>query len=415
MSLVMSLVGIFVLLALAFALSEHKKSISKRAVFGALGIQVVFAALVLYVDIGREALNTVTAWVASVIGFANQGISFMFGPLVSDQIFAVFPEGGFIFAVRVLPIVIFFSALVAVLYYFGIMQFVIRVLGGGLRKLLGTSPTESLSATANIFVSQTEAPLVVRPYIKNMTRSELFAVMVGGLASIAGSVMAGYAAMGVELKYLIAASFMAAPGGLLMAKIIIPETEKPQEIEDAEDIPEIEKPANAIDAAATGASNGLKLAVNIGAMLIAFISLIALFNGIVGGIGGWFGYGDITLQAILGYAFAPIAWLIGVPSADITAVGSLIGQKLILNEFVAYSDFMNIKDGLSPVSQAISTFALCGFANFASIAILLGGLGIIAPNRRKDIASMGLKAVAAGTLANLMSATIAGFFISLSL
>ncbi|ASP39056.1 NupC/NupG family nucleoside CNT transporter [Bacterioplanes sanyensis] len=415
MSVLMSVVGILVLLAAAFALSEHKKSISKRVVFGALGIQIVFGALVLFVPAGQTALNLVTSAVANVISYANEGIGFMFGGLVSGKMFEVFPNGGFVFAFKVLPIVVFFSALVAVLYYFGIMQAIIRVLGGGLQKLLGTSPTESLSATANIFVSQTEAPLVVRPYIKNMTRSELFAIMVGGLASIAGSVMAGYAAMGVELKYLIAASFMAAPGGLLMAKIIIPETQQPQTIEDAEELAEIEQPANAIDAAATGASNGLKLAVNIGAMLIAFISLIALLNGAVGGIGGWFGYPDITIQAMLGYVFAPVAWLIGVPSADINAVGSLIGQKLILNEFVAYSEFMQVRESMQPISQAISTFALCGFANFASIAVLLGGLGVIAPSRRKEIASLGLKAVAAGTLANLMSATIAGLFISLSL
>ena len=240
MSVLMSVVGILVLLAAAFALSEHKKSISKRVVFGALGIQIVFGALVLFVPAGQTALNLVTSAVANVISYANEGIGFMFGGLVSGKMFEVFPNGGFVFAFKVLPIVVFFSALVAVLYYFGIMQAIIRVLGGGLRKLLGTSPTESLSATANIFVSQTEAPLVVRPYIKNMTRSELFAIMVGGLASIAGSVMAGYAAMGVELKYLIAASFMAAPGGLLMAKIIIPETEQPKNIEDAEELAEIE-------------------------------------------------------------------------------------------------------------------------------------------------------------------------------
>jgi CNT family concentrative nucleoside transporter len=415
MNLIMSVVGIIVLLALAFAISEHKSSISKRAVFGALGIQLGFGALVLYFPAGQSSLNWITAKVAKVIEYANEGISFMFGGLVSDQMFQIFNSGGFVFAFKVLPIVVFFSALVAVLYYYGVMQFIIRVLGGGLRKLLGTSSTESLSATANIFVSQTEAPLVIRPYVKHMTRSELFAVMVGGLASIAGSVMAGYASMGVELKYLIAASFMAAPGGLLMAKIIIPETESPKETITEEELPEQEQPANAIDAAATGASNGLKLAVNIGAMLVAFVSLIALFNGIVGGIGDWFGHEDITLQGILGYAFAPLAWLIGVPSVDINAVGSLIGQKLILNEFIAYSDFINTRESMQPISQAISTFALCGFANFASIAVLLGGLGIIAPSRRKEIASLGLKAVAAGTLANLMSATIAGLFIGLSM
>ncbi|KZZ49884.1 nucleoside transporter NupC [Oleiphilus sp. HI0118] len=414
MSILMSLLGVCVLLGFAFLLSTNRKAIKLRTVLGALVIQIGLGALVLYVPWGRDVLNGITAAVAHVIHYANEGISFMFGGLVSDKMFEVFGGGGFVFAFRVLPVVVFFSALISVLYYFGIMQKVIQILGGGLRKLLGTSQTESLSATANIFVSQTEAPLVIKPYVASMTRSELFAVMVGGLASIAGSVMAGYASMGVELKYLIAASFMAAPGGLLMAKMIVPETEVPKDDvvvhEDAQS-----RPANAIDAAATGASSGLKLAVNIGAMLIAFISLIALLNGLVGGVGGWFGYGDITIQAILGWVFAPVAWLIGVPSVDVQAVGSLIGQKLILNEFVAYSVFLPVQESMQPISQAITTFALCGFANFASIAVLLGGLGIIAPTRRQEVAQMGLRAVAAGTLANLMSATIAGLFIGLSI
>lgn len=414
MSILMSLLGVCVLLGFAFLLSTNRKAIKLRTVLGALVIQIGLGALVLYVPWGRDVLNGITAAVAHVIHYANEGISFMFGGLVSDKMFEVFGGGGFVFAFRVLPVVVFFSALISVLYYFGIMQKVIQILGGGLRKLLGTSQTESLSATANIFVSQTEAPLVIKPYVASMTRSELFAVMVGGLASIAGSVMAGYASMGVELKYLIAASFMAAPGGLLMAKMIVPETEVPKDDvvvhEDAQS-----RPANAIDAAATGASSGLKLAVNIGAMLIAFISLIALLNGLVGGVGGWFGYGDITIQAILGWVFAPVAWLIGVPSVDVQAVGSLIGQKLILNEFVAYSVFLPVQEFMQPISQAITTFALCGFANFASIAVLLGGLGIIAPSRRQEVAQMGLRAVAAGTLANLMSATIAGLFIGLSI
>jgi len=414
MSVFISVLGILVLLGIGFLLSTNRGAVNPRTVFGALAIQIVLGALVLYVPIGREILNTITAGIAHVINYANEGIGFLFGGLVSDKMFEVFGGGGFVFAFRVLPIVVFFSSLVAVLYYLGVMQKVIQFLGGGLREVLGTSKTESLSATANIFVSQTEAPLVVKPYIAGMTRSELFAVMVGGLASIAGSVMVGYASMGVELKYLIAASFMAAPGGLLMAKLIVPETETPEEnvdvVEEGNDAP-----ANAIDAAATGASNGLKLAVNIGAMLIAFISLIALFNGLVGGIGGWFGYGHLTIQEILGWVFAPIAWLIGVPSVDIQAVGSLIGQKLILNEFVAYSQFLPHQETMQPISQAITIFALCGFANFASIAVLLGGLGILAPSRRQEVAQLGIRAVAAATLANLMSATIAGLFIGLSL
>jgi CNT family concentrative nucleoside transporter len=321
---------------------------------------------------------------------------------------------GFVFAIRVLPNIIFFSSLIAVLYYLGIMQWVIKIIGGSLQKLLKTSKPESLSATANIFVGQTEAPLVVRPYIAKMTQSELFAIMVGGLASVAGSIMAGYAGLGIELKYLIAASFMAAPGGLLMAKIIYPETEPEKIMQDSIDFDEGEdKPANVIDAAASGAASGLKLAVNVGAMLLAFIALIALLNTIVGGISGLFGYDNITIELILGYVFAPFAFIIGVPVNEMLQAGSFIGQKIVVNEFFAYVNFVEIKDTLSPATQAIVTFALCGFANLSSIAILLGGIGSMAPSRRRDIAKLGMHAMMAATLANLMSAAIAGVFIAL--
>lgn len=301
------------------------------------------------------------------------------------------------------------------------MQWVIRLLGGGLQKLLGTSRTESLSATANIFVGQTEAPLVVRPYIANMTQSELFAVMCGGLASIAGSVMAGYAQMGVPLEYLIAASFMAAPGGLLFAKLMVPETENTHDRDEISGFVDAEdKPANVIDAAASGAASGMQLALNVGAMLLAFIALIALLNGILGGVGGWFNYPQLSLELILGWLFAPVAFLIGVPWDEAVQAGSFIGQKLIVNEFVAYmnfSEYLKADDVvaaaglqvLSDQTKAIISFALCGFANLSSIAILIGGLGSMAPNRRQDIARFGLKAVTAGTLSNLMSASIAGF------
>ena len=298
------------------------------------------------------------------------------------------------------------------------MKWVINLMGGALRWLLGTSRTESLSATANIFVGQTEAPLVVKPFIKTMTKSELFAVMCGGLASVAGSVLAGYASMGVPMEYLIAASFMAAPGGLLFAKLIMPETEIPDE-----SLPETtdegdEAPVNVIDAAASGAGAGLKLALNVGAMLLAFVGLIALINGIFGGVGEWFGVEGVTVELLLGYLFSPLAFLIGVPWEEATVVGSFIGQKLVVNEFVAYGDFMPYlaKDTalyMSEKSKAIVAFALCGFANLSSIAILLGGLGGIAPSRRAEIARFGLLAVAAGTLSNLMSATIAGLFLSI--
>jgi CNT family concentrative nucleoside transporter len=421
----MGLIGMIVLLLIAVLLSSHRKAINLRTVLGAWIIQVGIGALILYVPVGRKVLLAMSEGVANVISYGNAGISFLFGGLVSDKMFEVFGGGGFIFALRVLPIIVFFSSLIAVLYYLGIMQLVIRVLGGGLRKLLKTSRTESLSATANIFVGQTEAPLVVRPYIATMTRSELFAVMCGGLASVAGSVLAGYAQMGVPLEYLIAASFMAAPGGLLFAKIILPETETPNDAPELDSLKnDPDRPANVLDAAASGAASGMQLALNVGAMLLAFVALIALLNGMLSGIGGWFNYPQLSMELILGWVFSPLAWVIGVPWSEANVAGSFIGQKLIINEFVAYLNFGEyLKDDatvaaaglqvLSDHTKAIISFALCGFANLSSIAILIGGLGSMAPNRRHDIAQLGLKAVAAGTLSNLMSATIAGVFLSL--
>jgi CNT family concentrative nucleoside transporter len=405
-------IGIFVLLAIAYGISKSRKDINFRTVGFAFLLQLLLGAFVLYVPFGKDVLTTITSSVQSVIDSAKVGINFLFGGLGTD---AMYENGvGFVFAVRVLPNIIFFSSLIAVLYYLGIMQWVIKIIGGSLQKLLKTSKPESLSATANIFVGQTEAPLVVRPYIAKMTQSELFAIMVGGLASVAGSIMAGYAGLGIELKYLIAASFMAAPGGLLMAKIICPETEPEKIVQDSVDFDEgDEKPANVIDAAASGAASGLKLAVNVGAMLLAFIALIALLNTIVGGISGLFGFDNITIELILGYVFAPFAFIIGVPVNEMLQAGSFIGQKIVVNEFFAYVNFVEIKDTLSPVTQAIVTFALCGFANLSSIAILLGGIGSMAPSRRRDIARLGMHAMLAATLANLMSAAIAGVFISL--
>ncbi|HGF8925987.1 NupC/NupG family nucleoside CNT transporter [Yersinia enterocolitica] len=423
--MLMSLVGMAVLILIAVLLSSNFRAINIRTVVGAFIIQVGIGALVLYVPVGRRILGGMSEGVANVIAYGNHGISFMFGGLVSDKMFEVFGGGGFVFALRVLPVIVFFSSLIAVLYYIGVMQLVIKVLGGGLQKLLGTSRTESLSATANIFVGQTEAPLVVRPYIATMTQSELFAVMCGGLASVAGSVLAGYAQMGVPLEYLIAASFMAAPGGLLFAKLMVPETEKTRDNVDAATlIAEDDRPANIIDAAASGAASGLQLALNVGAMLLAFIALIALLNGILGGIGGWFDYPQLSMELILGRVFSPIAYLIGIPWSEAMVAGSFIGQKIIVNEFVAFMNFGQYLQAeelvraaglqvLSEHSKAIISFALCGFANLSSVAILLGGLGSMAPNRRHDIARFGLKAVAAGTLSNLMSATIAGFFLAL--
>ena len=425
MSLFMSLVGMVVLLAIAFAFSSNRKAINFRTVGGAFAIQFILGAFVLYVPWGRDLLNGFSTGVSNVINYGNDGSSFLFGGLVSDKMFEVFGGGGFIFAFRVLPTLIFFSALISVLYYIGVMHWVIKILGGALQKALGTSRAESMSAAANIFVGQTEAPLVVRPFVPKMTQSELFAVMCGGLASVAGGVLAGYASMGVPLEYLVAASFMAAPGGLLFAKILHPETDQPHEdIEEAMDGGD-DKPANVIDAAAGGAASGLQLALNVGAMLIAFVGLIALINGMLGGIGGWFGMPELTLELILGYAFSPLAFLIGVPWDEAVVAGSFIGQKLVINEFVAYLNFVpyigeNAQvvaatgEVMSEKTTAIISFALCGFANLSSIAILLGGLGSLAPNRRSDIARMGIKAVLAGTLSNLMAATIAGFCLSLA-
>lgn len=401
------LLGIAVLLGAAYALCDNRKAIRWRTVGTALGIQVLIGLIVFAVPAGRDALAWLSFGVQNAIDAGKEGVDFLFGSLTRDGGDSI----GFVFAFRVLPMIIFFSSLIAVLYHIKVMGIVIKVLGGGLKKLLGTSRTESLSAAANIFVGQTEAPLVVKPYISRMTSSELFAVMVGGLASVAGSILAGYVALGVDIKYLIAASFMAAPGGLLFAKLMKPEVDEPEEIERgfAEGA---DKPANVVDAAALGASTGLSLALNVGAMLLAFIGLIALLNLMLGGVGGWFGHGDLSLQQILGWCFAPVAWIIGMPWEDAVKGGSLIGQKLILNEFVAYVQYIEWFDSLSTKARAIGAVALCGFANLSSIAILLGGLGVMAPNRRSEIARLGIKAVIAGTFSNLTSAAIVGLFVS---
>lgn len=432
MEILMSFVGVVTLLLIGYGLSNNRKAISIRAVGGALAIQAAFGGFVLYVPAGKDVLQAVSDGVSSVISYSNAGIQFVFGNLTD------FNTVGFVFAVKVLPVIVFFSSLIAVLYYLGIMQWIIKIIGGALQKALGTSRTESMSATANIFVGQTEAPLVVRPFIATMTQSELFAIMVGGLASIAGAVLAGYASMGVPIEYLVAASFMAAPGGLLMAKLMHPQTD--ETINEMDALPEDDdKPANVLDAAAGGAASGMHLALNVGAMLIAFVGLIAMLNGILGGLGGWIGVPHLTLELILGYVFAPLAWLIGVPWHEAMLAGSFIGQKIVVNEFVAYLNFApylndaatactsvaaDVVKGLplcveqtgqamSFRTQAIISFALCGFANLSSIAILLGGLGSMAPNRRHDLARMGLRAVIAGSLANLMSATLAGLFLAL--
>lgn len=406
MRILISLGGIAVLFLLAWLLSADRRGISRRTVLVAFGLQVAVAVLVMYLPAGREVLDGAVRGVRHVIGFANAGIEFVFGDRTYESL-------GFTIAFHVLPIIVFFSALMSVFYYLGIMQKVVAFLGGGLRRLLGTTQIESMSAVSNIFVGHTEAPLVVKPYLARTSESELFAIMTGGCATIAGTVMAAYAQMGVDLEYLIAASFMAAPGGLLMAKILVPETRTLQVEFDPDNVGDEDRAVNIFEAVGNGAATGLTLALNVGAMLLAFVAMIALLNGLLGLVGGWFGMEDLTLQLILGKLFAPIAFLIGVPWSEAVQAGTLIGEKFVINEFYAYAHFVEIRETLTPRTQAIVTFALCGFSNLASIAILMGGLGSIIPGRRRDIARLGLKAVIGGTLVNLVNASLAGIFVSL--
>lgn len=401
MNILWGLMGIVFVLFLAFLLSSRKKSIRFRPVLVGLLFQLVFAFLVLGSTWGRAAFEWLVVRVQDVIDTAQEGYVFLFGEEITET-------GAFAFTV--LPVIIFFSSLIGILYYIGVMQIIIKFIGGILSALLKTSKAESMSAAANVFVGQTEAPLVVRPFLANMTKSELFAVMTGGLGSVAGSVLFGYAGLGIPLDYLLAASFMAAPGGLIIAKVIFPEPDLSQTTDEIE----IEKDTeshNVIDAAARGASTGLQLALNVGAMLIAFVALIAMINLLLGWVTGWFGADGITLELLLGYVFAPVAFMIGVPWSEALQAGGFIGQKLVLNEFVAYANFAPEIDSFSEKSQAIITFALCGFANLSSLAIILGGFASLAPTRRNDIAQMGLKAVAAGALVSLLSASIAGMFV----
>lgn len=400
-----SLLGYVCLIAFAWVCSSSRRNINWRTILGAISIQVGFGLLVLFTPWGKFALEVLSVMVGDIIAYGFVGIRFLFGELAGET-----HNLGFLFAFTVLPVIVFFSSLISVLYFLKVMPMIVSVIGGAIQKMLGTSRAESLSATANIFVGQTEAPLVVKPYLKQMTRSEFFAVMVGGLASIAGSVMAGYASLGVSLEFLLAACFMAAPSGLLFAKLLMPETETPNNNKLTDDVDG--EPVNVFDAAARGASDGLKLALNVGAMLIAFVGLIALCNGVLGNIGEHFGVDNLSIQLLLGYAFCPLAWLLGIPWDQAVVGGSIIGQKIVLNEFVAFLEFTSIQDTLSLRSQAILTFALCGFANFSSIAILLGGLGSLVPERRSEIARFGLRALLAASLANFSSAAIAGVLIS---
>ncbi|HOJ86613.1 MAG TPA: nucleoside transporter C-terminal domain-containing protein [Elusimicrobiales bacterium] len=408
MEKLISFIGIFILIAIAWVFSKNKKAVNYKTVLMGTLIQLIFALLVLKFPPGRKFFEIMNDVIIKVISFSNDGAKFIFGGLIDNQ------SLGFIFAFQVLPTIIFFSSLMSVLYYLGIMQKIVLFFAKIMTKFMGTSGAESLSASANIFVGQTEAPLVVRPYVSEMTQSELMAVMTGGMATIAGGVMAAY--VGILKDYLpniaghlLAASIMSAPAALVMAKIIVPETEEPKtkgvvklnvEIQDA----------NIIDAAANGATTGMTLALNVAACLVAFMALLALCNYIVGFISP-----GLTLEKIMGWIFYPLAWIMGVPSNDLMKVAEWMGQKTILNEFVAYFNMANfLKDNPNMISERaiiISSYALCGFSNFLSIAIQIGGIGGIAPNRRHDLAKLGLYAVLAGSLACFMTATIAGLLI----
>ena len=405
-----SLLGMALILVVAVLLSSDRRAIRLRVVGAAFALQAGFAALVLYVPWGNAVLQGAAHGVENLLGYAHAGVEFLFGPLAKPEI------GGNSFAIAALPVIIFFAALISILYYLGIMQLVIRWIGGGLEKITGISRVESLSAASNIFVGQSESPLVIRPYLAALTPSQLFCLMTVGMAGVAGTILAAYASMGIRIDFLVAAAFMSAPGGILMAKIIMPDP-LGEKLPEPDDVPvqslDEERPANLIMAAAQGAQTGVKLAVAVGAMVLAFVALVALANGIVGGIGGWFGQPDLSFQMILGYFFAPIFRLLGAPDWNEALVaGSFFGTKVVLNEFVAFIDLGAAKQ-LSEQTVGIVTFALCGFANFSSIAIQMAVTGGLAPNQRPMIAKLGIKALVAGSLSNLMSAALAGLFLSL--
>jgi len=410
---VLSLAGIAAILAIAVLLSTNRRAIRIRVVAAAFALQSVIAFLVLYTSWGRLGIEALSTGVANLLGYANKGTEFLFGPSESNPL-------AHSFAVAALPVIIFFASLVAILYYLGIMQRIVRWVGGAIGWVTGISRVESLSAAANIFVGQSESPLVVRPYLAALPPSRLFTVMTVGMAGVAGTILAAYASLlGAQyLPYLLAAAFMSAPGGILMAKIIMPddprdtEAVEEQKVEIAETFEEGEKPANVIMAASQGALTGVRLAVAVGAMVLAFVALVALANGLLSGIGGWFGHPEITFQMLVGYLFAPIMYLIGIPWSEAGIAGGLFGTKLVLNEFVAFIDLGQMGPALlSDRSRQIVTFALCGFANFSSIAIQMAVTGGLAPNQRPVIARLGIRALIAGSLANLMSAALASLML----
>jgi CNT family concentrative nucleoside transporter len=406
------LVGLIVILSIAYALSTNRRAIDRRTVIWGLSLQIVFALLVLKTTTGQAVFQRLGALINRLLDFAFVGSSFVFGPLGDKEVWprimttVLGPEGaryGVVFAFQVLPTIIFIAALFAILYYFGVMQEIVRLFALMMRRVMKASGAESLNVAASIFMGQTEAPLTIRPFLPRMTESELMTVMTSGMAHISGGIMAAYILFGIEAKHLLTAVIMTAPGTLMMAKMFVPETEQPETMGTVK--LEVERTdVNVIDAAGRGTSEGLSLALNVGAMLISFLALVALLNALLGLAG-------LSLQQIFGWVFAPIAWSMGVPWQDAPTVGNLLGTRMALNEFVAYSQLGPMKSTLDPRSFTIATFALCGFANFSSIGIQIGGIGALAPGRRHDLARLGLRAMLAGTLANFVTATIAGFLL----
>ncbi len=418
MRYIQPLIGAAVILGIGYAFSTNRRAINWTTVAWGLGLQVIFAFIVLKTTIGQAAFEVVGGYITRLLAFSGVGAAFVFGPLGDAALWgrimsgAIGPEGAqyaVIFAFQVLPTIIFIAALFAILYYFGIMQLIVRLFAVVMHRVLKASGAESLNVAASIFMGQTEAPLTIRPYLPEMTRSELMTVMTSGMAHISGGIMAAYIAFGIEARHLLTAVIMTAPGTIMMAKLLVPETEVPKTMGSV--TLEVEKTdVNVIDAAGRGTHEGLHLALNVGAMLISFLALIALVNALLGYVptpGG----GHLSLERIFGWVFAPIAWSMGVPWRDAPTIGNLLGTRMALNEFVAYSQLGPLKPVLDPKSFTIATFALCGFANFSSIGMQIGGIGGLAPNRRHDLARLGLRAMFAGTLANFMTATIAGFLL----
>ncbi len=408
--ILIGIAGIILILLIALALSNNRRAIRPRVVIPAFLLQAGFAALVLGTSWGQSVIGAMSQGVSNLLGYAKAGTDFIFGPLASPEI------GANSFAIAALPVIIFFASLISILYYLGIMQLIIKWVGGAIQLVTGITKVESLGAAANIFVGQSESPLVIRPYLASLTPAQLFTIMTVGMAGVAGTILGAYASMiGPQLlPYLLAASFMSAPGGILMAKIIMPDDPASAELEPvliAEASHDDEKPANIIMAAAQGAQTGVKLAVAVGAMVLAFVALVALANGILGGIGNWFGQPDLSFQMLLGYLFQPVMFMLNVPWNEAGQAGGLFGTKMVLNEFVAFIELGKIQGTLSPVTVAVVTFALCGFANFSSIAIQMAVTGGLAPNQRPMIARLGIKALIAGSLANLLSAAWAGLLL----